>query len=59
MRSEKEAARRWWHSGRAKDAHAKTDIEIVAREYDVWTRRAGIIIGLAFGLIFFLGILGG
>lgn len=54
----KEAARRSCNSERAKTRPGRTQ-DIVAREYDEWTRVAGIIIGIAFGVMLFIGILAG
>ena len=51
-------ARRCCSNERAK--HVRTrDAHIVAREYDEWAHVAGIIIGIAFGVMLFIGILAG
>ena len=57
MRS-KETARRSCNCKRAQSRPGRTQ-DIVAREYDEWTRVAGIIIGIAFGTMLFIGILAG
>lgn len=44
---------------RTKHVHGSRDMHIVARGYDGWTHIAGIIIGIAFGVIFALGIIAG
>ena len=54
----KEAARRSGNCKRAKTRPGRTQ-DIVAREYGEWTRVAGIIIGIAFGVMLFIGILAG
>ena len=51
------AARRCGNSERAKSV--QRDADSLAREYDEWTRVAGLIIGIAFGLMLFIGILAG
>ena len=53
------AARRCCNSERAKVSHPGRDADSLAREYDEWTRVAGLIIGIAFGLMLFVGILAG
>ncbi len=58
MTKAKERARRSCNSERA-SVHSKRDADIVAREFDEFTRVAGIIIGIAFGLMLFVGILAG
>ena len=54
----KEAARRSGNCKRAKTRPGRTQ-DIVAREYDELTHIAGIIIGIAFGVMLFIGILAG
>lgn len=54
----KEAARRSCNCKRAKTRPGRTQ-DIVAREYDELTHIAGIIIGIAFGVMLFIGILAG
>ena len=51
------AARRRCDCERAKAVHRDSDS--LARGYDEWTRIAGIVIGLAFGAMFAIGILMG
>ena len=51
------AARRCGNSERAKSVHR--DADSLAREFDEWTHVAGLIIGIAFGLMIFIGILAG
>ena len=57
MRNEK-AARRSGNCKRAKSRPGRTQ-ESIAREFDEWTRVAGMVIGIAFGVILFIGILAG
>lgn len=52
------AARRSGNCKRAKTRPGRTQ-DIVARGYDEWTHVAGIIIGIAFGVMLFIGILAG
>ena len=59
MAREKEAVRGSGNFARTKDVHCSEDIRIVPREYDRWSRFAGIIIGIAFGVMFALGIIAG
>ena len=54
----KEAARRRGNCERAHARPGRTQ-ESIAREYDEWTRIAGIVIGIAFGVMLFIGILAG
>lgn len=56
--AEKNMARR---SGNCKRAHARPGRtqQSIAREYDEWTRIAGFVIGIAFGVMLFIGILAG
>jgi hypothetical protein len=51
-----EAARRSGNCERAK--HVRRDADIVA-QYERWARYAAIAIGLAFGLMLFVGIMAG
>lgn len=52
------AARRSGNCKRAKTRPGRTQ-DIVARGYAEWTHVAGIIIGIAFGVMLFIGILAG
>ena len=54
----KKTARRCCSNERAKHVHTR-DAHIVAREYDEWAHVAGIVIGIAFGVMLFIGILAG
>ena len=54
----KEAARRRGNCKRAQSRPGRTQ-DIVAREYEEWTHIAGIIFGIAFGVMLFIGILAG
>ena len=58
--TEKKTARRCCNTYRA-SVHAKTDADIVTHPsgYDEACRVIGWVIGIAFGLMLFLGILGG
>ena len=53
-----EAARRRCNCGRAKARPGRTQ-QSIAREYDKWTRIAGIVIGIVFGAMFALAIVSG
>jgi len=53
----KEAARGCGNSPRANVHHA--DVDSLARNYEETVHIAGIIIGLCFGLMLFVGILAG
>ena len=55
----KEAARRRGNCERAKESRPGRTQESIAREYDEWTRIAGFVIGIAFGVMLFIGILAG
>lgn len=57
MARPKEAVRGSGNFARTKHVHDSRDMHIVARGYDGWTRLAGIIIGIAFGIMFALGII--
>ena len=37
--------------------HYREDADIVARNYDEGTRIAAVILGVAFGLVFFIGLM--
>ena len=52
------AVRRSCNSERTQPRPGRTR-ESIAREYRVWTHIAGIIIGIAFGLLFALAIVSG
>ena len=54
----KEAARRSWNCKRAQTRPGRTQ-DIVARDYAEFSHIAGIIIGIAFGVMLFIGILAG
>lgn len=54
----KEAARRSGNCKRAKTRPGRTQ-ESIAREYEEFSHIAGIIFGIAFGVMLFIGILAG
>ena len=54
----KEMARRSGNCKRANTRPGRTQ-QSITREYDEWTRIAGIVIGIAFGVMLFIGILAG
>ena len=54
----KETARRSGNCKRASSRPGRTQ-ESIAREYEEWTHIAGIIFGIAFGVMLFIGILAG
>ena len=54
MRHGNETARRCSHNARA-SVHDRRDAAIIAQA----EHRAGVIIGMAFGLMFMIGIMGG
>ena len=55
----KEAARRCGNTERAIARPGRTQQESIAREYERWTRIAGIVIGAMFGVMFALGLIAG
>lgn len=55
--AEFKTARRCCNNARAK--RPGRDAQIIAREYEEFSHIAGIIFGIAFGVILFIGILAG
>ena len=55
--AKKEAARRCGNSTRARGVHIRQDTDIVAQERAY--RILGWIVGIAFGVMFAMGIIGG
>ncbi|MBO7687675.1 MAG: hypothetical protein J6V72_14890 [Kiritimatiellae bacterium] len=56
--AKKEAARRRGNCKRAKSRPGRTQ-ESIARDFNEFSHVAGIIIGIAFGVMLFIGILAG
>ena len=57
MRAER-AVRRRGNCRRTKEVTSSRDLNSISREYDIYTMIAGAILGVAFGIIFAIGIAG-